>query len=126
MRPITPFVILAGAAVLVACAARAPVPATAAGTNRATVPATARAARRKQTLAALAGYQRVVVKGQELFCRYEVVTGSLIKQETCLTRSQLQAEQQAAQQAVRQAQQYSSTCAAAGGLVPGGGDNCQP
>ncbi|MGH8279970.1 MAG: hypothetical protein ACRETQ_10480 [Gammaproteobacteria bacterium] len=126
MRHLTPFMILTGVAVLVACASKPPSRATATGISRATVPAAARAARPKQVRSAFAGYQRVVVKGQALYCRYEVVTGSNIKQQTCLTRSQLVAEQRAAQKFVQQAQQYSSTCAAGGGLVPGGGDSCQP
>jgi hypothetical protein len=122
MRRLVPFVILAGSALLAACVSHVPAPA--AANARAAIPSAAPAARGKQASSTLKDYQRVVVNGQAYFCRYEVVTGSLIKQQVCLTRAQLTAQRQAAQRFVQRAQQYSSTCTTA--LTPGGGDNCQP
>jgi len=122
MSRIRPFVVLASAAALGACASHAPAPAT--GTGQAAIPPTAHGAQGKQIAFNLKGYHRVLVKGQEYFCRYEVVTDSLIKQEVCLTRSQLAAQQQAAQSELQNIRQYSASCSTS--LTPGGGANCQP
>jgi hypothetical protein len=42
------------------------------------------------------GYDRVVVHGKELLCRTEPILGTRIKSRVCLTRAQLQAQQEAA------------------------------
>ncbi len=128
MRQIKAFVILTAAAGLVACAshapapAPAPAPAAAAGAGRAAAPATALAAQQKQTPTDFPGYRRVVANGKEMFCRNDVVTGSLIKQRTCVTRAQLEAMQKDSQQFLKDNQQSSRTCAATFGL---GGNPCQ-
>jgi len=54
--------------------------------------------------------RRVVVNGEERFCRIEPVLGSrILKQEVCLTQAQLQAEQQGAQQLFQDIQRRSGT-----------------
>jgi hypothetical protein len=122
MRPITTFVILSGAAALVACASHAPAPATATGTTHAVAPATAVAAGQQRPIS-FPGYRRVVANGQELFCRYEAATGSNIKQEVCVTRAQLENQQNDAQNALQNSLQNSRTCTAAFGQF---GGTCQP
>jgi hypothetical protein len=123
MRSIKTFVILSGAAVLVACATPAPAPATA--TGHAVAPATALAAGQQQHPASFPGYTRVVDNGKEMFCRYETPTGSQIRQQTCVTRAQLEAEQNDAQQSLQNALQRSTACTAGyGGTLAGG--TCQP
>lgn len=119
MRHISTFVILSGAALLAACASQPPAPATASGAHQAVAPATGAAAQQ------FPGYRRVVSNGQELFCRYEMMTGSNIKQETCLTRYQLETQQKDAQQQLQNALQNSRTCTAGYGQGLSGG-TCQP
>jgi hypothetical protein len=123
MRPIRTFVILSGAAVLVACASQAPAPATA--TGHAVAPATALAAGQQKHPTSFPGYTRVVDNGREMFCRYETPTGSQIRQQTCVTRSQLESEQNDAQQTLQNSLQNSQTCTAGYGQGLAGG-TCQP
>ncbi|MGB6449530.1 MAG: hypothetical protein WBE92_02130 [Steroidobacteraceae bacterium] len=110
MRQATTFVILSGAAVLVACASHAPAPATAAGTSQAITPATALAAGQKQQPSSFHGYRRMIVNGQERFCQLGDVQGSRIKQEICLTRAQVEASQGEAQQLMQTILQRGGTC----------------
>lgn len=127
MRPFTPFVTLSGCILLGACASHpaAPAAATAAtAAGRPALAATAHAGQPKQVPVSFPGYQRVVVKGQALFCKYAAVTGSRIRQRTCLTRSDLQAQANKAQEFLQQSRQYSASCTTT--LTPGGGANCEP
>lgn len=129
-----PFVTLAGVILLAACASHpagsaAPAAATATpgataapGAGRSALAATAHAGKAKKV--SFPGYQRVVVKGQALFCKYQSVTGSRIRQRTCLTRSDLQAQENRAQEFLQQSRQYSASCTTT--LTPGGGANCEP
>jgi hypothetical protein len=124
MRQITTCVILMGAAALVACASQTPTPApkAATATTHATAPATALVAQQGQKPASFSGYRRVVKNGQELFCRNEIVTGSNIKQQTCLTRAQIEAQQNNSQQYLQNNTHNARTCSATFGL---GGNPCQ-
>ena len=133
MRPFTPFVTLVGCILLAACASHPSAPAAATGASAASaatgagrpaLAATAHAGKPKQVPVSFRGYQRVVVKGQALFCKYQSVTGSRIRQRTCLTRSDLQAQENRAQEFLQQSRQYSASCTTT--LVPGGGANCEP
>ncbi len=96
-------------AALAGCASHAPAPAPmlAAQGHNSSVPA---------------GYWRIVSNGQEYFCHTEATTGSLIKQQVCMTRAQLDAAQAAAQQSIQNIQQQSRTCNATFGP---GGTPCQ-
>lgn len=105
MKWITTLVVL-GAAMMTACASQpqATSPATASGNK--SVPATASAAVQKDKSATPRGYRRAVVNGQELFCRKDAVTGSRAERpEICLTREQLDAEQESSQQFIQRVQQ---------------------
>lgn len=127
MRRTTTFVMLSGAAVLVACASQTPAPATLTGGSHPTAPATALAARQEEKSSAFAGYRRVVVNGQERFCQLGDVVGSRIKQEICLTRAQVEASQTDAQALLQKIQQGNSECPAPPTVVGGdpmGGLNC--
>jgi hypothetical protein len=110
MRQATTFVILCGAAVLVACATHAPATATSAGTSQAIAPATALAAGQQQHPAYFHGYQRKIVNGQERFCQLGDVEGSRIKQEICLTRAQVESAQANAQQLLQTILQKDGAC----------------
>ena len=86
------FLLLVGAAVLVACAAKAPVNST--GTASASKGAPAATAPPDTGATALPkGYRRVMKSGGEYFCRMQAVSGSHVqKTEVCLTQDELDAE----------------------------------
>jgi hypothetical protein len=44
------------------------------------------------------GYQKEVVRGQEMYCQREAVTGMRISQKVCMTEDQLKEEQERAKQ----------------------------
>lgn len=44
------------------------------------------------------GYQKEVIRGQEMYCQREAVTGMRISQKVCMTEEQLKAEQERAKQ----------------------------
>ena len=103
MRPITRMVIFMGALALAACASQGPATSTGAGASQQGSPATASAA--TNTGSTPAGYRRKVVDGQELFCRNDTDTGSRVSRtEVCLTKQQLQDQQQANQQQLQNLQ----------------------
>lgn len=125
MRQFSTFLILSGAAMLVACASQPPAPTTATATGHAVAPATALAAGQQQHPASFPGYTRIVDNGREMFCKYETPTGTMIRQRTCETRSQLETEQRDAQLKLQNMLQNGNTCTAGfGGTLAGG--TCQP
>lgn len=101
MKAVTGFSILAVAAASVSCAAQPP------GITPAASQSGAAAAQnvlpgplpeRHGTRGEYAGYTRVVINGQELYCRNDVATGSHTERHTvCLTSAQVLAEQVRAQ-----------------------------
>jgi hypothetical protein len=122
MKHFTNLVILMGASLVVGCASQAPVTSSGTGSGGEGVAATASAqaataqpqsaSLTSQTASVAAqkdddatrGYQRVVVEGQELFCRREAAPGSRITSRVCRTRAELEAQQEAARQYIDSAQ----------------------
>lgn len=105
MKRVTSFVILTGVSALAACASQAPAPATSTETAAVheRVPAATPTAQQMEKIAASNGYRRVMVRGEERFCRSEPVTGSRVqKVEVCLTLAQLQARQADARELMQQ------------------------
>ena len=87
----TGFLLVVGAAVLVACASKAPVNST--GTAAASGSALAAAAPDTGAPPVPKGYRRVMKRGGEYFCRMQAVSGSHVqKTEVCLTQDELDAE----------------------------------
>lgn len=105
MRQVMRFVILAGTGSLAACATNAPatLPALAPG---ATTPVVAPANSADASASKLPhGYTRVLVNGEERFCRNDLVTGSRTEhQRVCLTAEQLKASQTDSQDFMNQVQ----------------------
>jgi len=113
VKQIKGFLILTGAAVLVACATEAPTPATGSAVN-------GNAAVAGNTIAASSapgssapmrvpyGYTRVVTSdGTEVFCRYDLDTSSRVaRTKVCLTAAQLAVDQQNSQDFIRNVQQH--------------------
>ena len=96
MRRAGNFVVLAGAAALVACATEAP---TVASTQKVDIPS---------------GYRRVVAaNGEELFCRSDLDAGSHVQRTTvCLTAAQLKATAENSQDFITNVQEGSNLAGA--------------
>ena len=92
MRPIgRGFLLVAGAAALVACAAQGPVKST--GTAAASGSTPGATAPDTGATPVPKGYRRVMKNGGEYFCRMQAVSGSHVqKTEVCLTQDELDAE----------------------------------
>ncbi len=92
MRQIrTGLLLVVGATVLVACAAKGPVNST--GTAAASASAPDATASDTGKPAVPKGYRRVMKKDGEYFCRMQAVSGSHVqKTEVCLTQDELDAE----------------------------------
>jgi hypothetical protein len=89
MREIKHCFILAGTAMLVACATQAPAPAI-----NAAAPATASVPASTDKFAAPYGYTKVTMNGEERYCRTDVDSGShLARVRVCYTAAQLKAVQ---------------------------------
>lgn len=85
------FLLVVGAAVLVACASKAPLNST--GTAAASGSAPAATAPDTGAPPVPKGYRRVMKSGGEYFCRMQAVSGSHVqKTEVCLTQDELDAE----------------------------------
>ena len=85
------FLLVVGATVLVACAAKAPV--NSSGTASASKGAPVATAPDTGATALPKGYRRVMKSGGEYFCRMQAVSGSHVqKTEVCLTQDELDAE----------------------------------
>lgn len=83
-------------------------------------PQSASTAAQKEQVVTVRGYRRVVINGQERYCRIETPTGSRVKKgEVCLTRAQLQAEQDSSRQLIENLQRWSGL-AGAPPLIMGG------
>jgi hypothetical protein len=93
----TRFVVLAGALALAACASQRPTTTSTPNAAPANVGATAFAAPRQDGgFKPPADYRRVMVDGQEKFCRKFFPTGSRVESQTeCLTENQLKARLEA-------------------------------
>jgi hypothetical protein len=102
VRKVKRFVILAGAATLVGCATEAPAPAPA------TIPAlpmTAAAGTPAEKVKLPAGYTKVMVNGEALYCRDDTDLGSRVAHtKVCLTQEQLDASQSGSQAIMNQLQ----------------------
>jgi hypothetical protein len=118
MKRITSLVVLMGATALTACASQGPATSPGTGTGHASVAATAPAAGAAPAAATKitdstkipSGYRRVVMNGQERFCRREPVTGSRAQvPEVCLTKAQLDAESDGSQDFMHRMQQGGTT-----------------
>jgi hypothetical protein len=92
----TGLLLVVGAAILVACASKAPVNstgATSAGSASATKGAADATAPDTGATPVPKGYRRVMKHGGEYFCRMQAVSGSHVqKTEVCLTQDELDAE----------------------------------
>ena len=120
MKQVMGFLILTGAAVLVACATQAPAPATGNTVNGTpTVAASAAASSAPQRVPY--GYTRVLQPdGSELFCRYDVDTSSRVaRTKVCLTAAQLAADQQNSQDFINDVQRHGGAATSTG--TPGAG-----
>ena len=72
------------------------------------------------TQGSYAGYTRVVISGQELYCRNDVATGSRTERHTvCLTHAQVAAQQVKAQDYIDQVQRSGALSTVSGfGMAP--------
>jgi hypothetical protein len=119
------FVMLAGAAALVACATEAPQTATApvashapatVATSAAAAPAASDAPKSKVPY----GYQKVVMDGEIKYCRNDLVTGSRTERtKVCLTEEQLTASQDSSQNFIDDVQRHGGASTMNG--TPGAG-----
>jgi hypothetical protein len=114
------FLILTGAAVLVACATEAPAPATGNTVNGAPTVA-ANAAPSSAPMRVPYGYTRVVEPdGTEVYCRYDLDTNSRVaRTKVCLTAAQLAVDQQNSQDFINSVQQHGGASTQTG--TPGAG-----
>ena len=89
MREVKYCFLLAGTAMLVACATPPPAPSTAAAAG-----VTASASKPTDKFTVPIGYEKSMVNGQERYCRSDVETGSHIsRSRVCYTMAQLQAQE---------------------------------
>jgi hypothetical protein len=113
MKQMTSLVILAGAAVLVACATQGPAPSTGNASNG-NAPVSTAPVLATNTSGSSApmkvpfGYERVVQSdGTEVYCRNDLDTSSRVaRTRICLTAAQLQAQQQNSQDFINNVQQH--------------------
>jgi hypothetical protein len=137
MGKITSCVILLGAAALAACATQAPatLPGTDTGHDTGVAAAAQSPSAAAPRLAAtppkdvvppkgevvVEGYRQVLVNGQPVYCRDELATGShLKKDQVCLTKAQLLAEQARAQQFIQDVQRSGAIGGGGSTMVQGG------
>ena len=108
MKTITGFIFLVTAAACAACATREPP----------TLPSHPEAQATASELGALVkkpgdnypGYQRIVVDGQERYCRNDLATGSHTERKAvCLTEAQVKAEQLRAQEFLHEVERTAAT-----------------
>jgi hypothetical protein len=85
---------LALAAALTACAATAPASSIGTGAASSSAPPATASASAKHMHGAFGNYTRVVRDGQTFYCDQEKDTGTRMLHETCLTQSQMEAEQE--------------------------------
>jgi hypothetical protein len=109
MRELTGFVVLTVASAVIACAAQAqstsPATQAVSAKAQATSPASQSASAAPQKDEATPhGYDLVLVHGKRLFCRMQPVTGTRFRQKVCLTKAQLQAEQDNTQRFIQNVQ----------------------
>jgi hypothetical protein len=106
MREIKQCFILAGTAMLVACATQSPAPATTpVVATAASVPAASASATPTAKIKIPDGYVKVMVNGEVRYCRNDTDTGSRLAHTTvCLTEAQLQASQNGTQDMMNQMQ----------------------
>jgi hypothetical protein len=120
MRHINRFVILGGAAALAACATQAPAPATVPA-----LPVTAAVPAPTEKVTIPYGYQKVVMNGEERYCRNDVDTGSRVaRTKVCLTAAQLKASQDNSQDFMNNVQGHGVAATATG--TPGAGGMGSP
>ncbi|HEY2591660.1 MAG TPA: hypothetical protein VGI35_08735 [Steroidobacteraceae bacterium] len=94
MKLLKSLVVAAGTSTLLACASQAPTASSATGTRHDSALPTAVAGQKKDNRLIPEGYRRVVVNGDERFCRTDPEPGSRVQKHTvCLTRNELDAEQ---------------------------------
>jgi hypothetical protein len=102
MKAVNYWFILAGTAMLGACATQAPEPATIPAH-----PVTASAATPAEKIKLPEGYVKVMVNGEERYCRNDTETGSRLAHSTvCLTAAQLKASQDSSQEMMNQMQNH--------------------
>src|SRR6185437_9527157 len=87
-------VVAAGTSALLACASPAPTASSATGPSHDSARPRAVAGQKKDNRPIPEGYRRVVVNGEERFCRTDTEPGSRVNKRTvCLTRNELDAQQ---------------------------------
>ena len=114
----------AGASTLLACASPAPATLSPTGTSRDGVLPTAVAAQKKDNRPIPEGYRRVVVNGEERFCRTDTEPGSRVQKHTvCLTRNELDAQQDRSRDFIDSLSRQSGTYSGSRGMgnMPMGG-----
>jgi hypothetical protein len=104
-----------GAATLGACATQAPAPAAALLPGTPVIAATPPAATSTAKAVMPYGYTRVMVNGEERFCRNDVTTGSRTEHtKVCLSQTQLDASQQNSQDFINSVQGRAAVAGATG------------
>jgi hypothetical protein len=124
MRKIKHCFSFAGAALLVACATQAPVPTPTPTQPQPQTQTQARTSSAKFQVPI--GYQKAMVKGQEVYCRTDVDTGSRISRTTtCYTMAQLQSQsadiQNSISNQISNSNQFGTAMGAGGPTGAGGG-----
>jgi hypothetical protein len=115
MREVKYCFILAGTAMLVACATQAPAP-----TTTAAVPVTASLPAPTEKITVPSGYEKVMVNGEERYCHTDLDTGSRVAHTTiCLTAAQVKAVQDNSQNYMNQAQGRGGLIIGVTGAPPG-------
>jgi hypothetical protein len=119
VKQVTSLVVLAAALVLAACASTPPVTSSAPSADPANVRATAAAPRTDTGFKPPADYRRVMVDGQEKFCRKFFPTGSRVESQTeCLTENELKARLEANR--ITLEDEMRARAATSGGNAPAG------
>jgi hypothetical protein len=115
MRKVKYGFILAGTAMLVACATQAPAP-----TTIPAVPVTASLPTPTERITVPSGYEKVMVNGEERYCHTDLDTGSRVARTTiCLTAAQVKAVQDNSQNYMNQAQGRGGLIIGVTGAPPG-------
>jgi hypothetical protein len=103
MKLLRGLLVAAGASTLLACASQAPTTSSAAGTR-----------------AIPEGYRRVIVNGEERFCRTDTEPGSRVKKDTvCLTRDELDAQRDSTRDFMNNLSRQGGTYTGSGGNMGG-------
>lgn len=123
MKRLISLTVVTGALAVAACASQVPRSSSGPDASHDVAASTAQkkaATPQKDKLGVPYGYRRVVMNGLERFCRTDTVTGSRTqKEEVCLTREELQAQQDSSRDFMNNLSRQSGEYTGTGASLPG-------